>query len=178
MKKKSDVLDILKEYLAESERQTDHKLKILRTDGGGEYFSSEFIQFVKDAGILHEKTNPHTPQENSVAECMNRTLVTMSIAMLEGVKSLVGHTTWPYALHHSALIKNIIPHSALPDGISPHELWTGNKPSMSTIHTFGCKASVAIPKRQHTKLEGRSTTGIHLGLAIGKKAFLIYDPLT
>jgi hypothetical protein len=49
---------------------------------------------------------------------------------------------------------------------------------MSTICTFGCKASVAIPKRQRTKLEGRSTTSIHLGLAIGKKAFLIYNPLT
>ncbi len=64
-------------------------------------------------GIIHKKTNPDTPQENGVAECVNRTLVRMAIAMLEGIKSVIGCTAWPYAIHHSTLIKNIVPHSAL-----------------------------------------------------------------
>jgi hypothetical protein len=178
IKKKSDALEIFKEYLAEAERQSGNKLKILRTDGGGEYFSSDFIKYLKDAGIVHEKTNPHTPQENGVAERVNRTLVTMTIAMLESVKSLVGHTAWPYALRHATRIKNVIPHSSLPDGVSPYELWTGNKPSVSTIRTFGCKATLAVPENQWDKLASRSITGVHLGLAVGKKAFIIYDPNT
>src|SRR5260370_15111646 len=74
------------------------------------------------------------------------------------------------------LIKNIIPHSALPNGQSPYILWTGNKPSLSTIRTFGCKATIAIPEKQCNKLSSHSITGIHLGLAIGKKAFIVYDP--
>jgi hypothetical protein len=72
----------------------------------------------------------------------------MVIAMLESIKSLIGCTAWPYALRHATLIKNVVPHSTLPDGVSPHELWTGNKPSVSTIRTFGCKATLAIPERQ------------------------------
>jgi len=54
--------------LVESERQTDKKLKVFRTDGGGEYFSNDFIQYLSNHGIIHEKTNPDTPQENGVVE--------------------------------------------------------------------------------------------------------------
>ncbi len=102
----------------------------------------------------------------------------MSIALLESIKTQIGCTAWPYALRHATLIKNIVPHSALPDGTSPYQLWTGNKPSVSTICTFGCKATLSIPKKHHDKLSSHLITGIHLGLIVGKKAFIIYDPTT
>ncbi len=152
MKRKSDALDLFKDYLAESKHQSGKKLKILCTDGGGKYFSTKFIHFLKSSSIVHEKTNPDTPQENGMAEQVNRTLVMMSVALLESIKSQIGHTAWPYVLRHATLIKNIIPHSALPNGSSPYELWTGNKPSVSTICTFSCKATFFIPKKQHNKL--------------------------
>ncbi len=123
IKKKSDALETFKDFLVESECQTGHKLKVLHTDGGGKYFSNEFTEYLKGHGIIHEKTNPDTPQENGVAECVNRTMVSMTIAMLENIKSSIGHTAWPYALHHAALIKNVVPHSTLPPDMSPFELW-------------------------------------------------------
>src|SRR6266478_8745763 len=101
---------------------------------------------------------------------MHHTLVMMSIALLVPIKSTVGCTAWPYAICHATLIKNVAPHSALPDGTSPYKLWTGNKPSVSTIHTFGCKATIAIPEKQCNKLSSHSITSIHLGLVIGKKS--------
>src|SRR5258708_2303866 len=152
MKKKSDALEAFKDFLMEAECQSGKKLKVLHTDGGGEYFSTKFIQYLKNSGIVHEKTNPDTPQENGMAECVNRTLVTMSIAMLESTKSKIGCTAWPYALRHATLIKNIVPHSSLPDGVSPD--------------------------KHRDKLSSHSMTGIHLGLAVGKKAFVIYNPVT
>ncbi len=175
MKKKSEALDLFKEFMAKSKHQTGKKLKILCTDGGGEYFSNKFIKYLKSAGIIHEKTNLDTPQENGITECVNRTLVRMAIAMLEGIKSVIGCTAWPYAIHHSTLIKNIIPHSALPNSISPYQCWTSNKPSVATICTFGCNATLAVPEKQCDKLSSCSITGIHLGLAVGKKAFIIFD---
>ena len=164
--------------MVESECQTDKKLKVFCTDGGGEYFSNDFIQYLSNHGIVHEKTNPDTPQENGIAERVNRTMVSMTIAMLESVKSSIRHTAWPYALRHAALIKNIIPHSTLPPDMSLFELWMGNKPSVSTIRTFGCNATLAIPEKQRDKLGNQSISGLHLGLALGKKAFLVYDPNT
>ena len=112
MKVKSDALDKFKEYLTKAEHQSDSKLKIFCMDGRGEYFSSKFTAYLKNIRILHKKTNPRTPQENGVAERVNRTLVTMTIAMLKPVEAQLGRSTWPYAIQHAALIKNISPHSA------------------------------------------------------------------
>src|SRR5260370_30315941 len=98
MKKKSNALELFKDFLVEAECQSGKKLKVLHTDGGGEYFSTDFIQYLTSSGIVHEKTNPDTPQENGIAEWVNQTLVTMSIALLESIKTEIGHTAWPYAL--------------------------------------------------------------------------------
>jgi len=68
MKKKSEALDLFKEFMAKSKHQTGKKLKILCTDSGGEYLSNEFIKYLKSAGIVHEKMNLDTPQENGIAE--------------------------------------------------------------------------------------------------------------
>ena len=154
MKNKSDALKKFKEYLAEAEWQTGCRLKMLWTDGGGKYFSSDFISHLKSVGITHELMNPHTPQENSVAERVNWTLVTMAIVMLKSIESKISCTAWPYTIQHATLIKNISLHSSLPDSTSPYERYTGNK------------------------LDNHSIPGIHIGIALGKKAFLVYDPHT
>src|SRR5260370_36901010 len=100
----------------------------------------------------------------------------MAIAMLKSIESKVGHTAWPYAIQHAMLIKNVSPHAALPDGLSPYERDTGNKPSVLMISTFSCKATLHIHCDHHCKLDDHSIPGIHLGLAQGKKAFLVYNP--
>src|SRR5258708_4108361 len=78
----------------------------------------------------------------------------------------------------TTLIKNISPHSSLPDSTSPYERYMGNKPSISTICTFGCEATLHICHNLCHKLDDRSIPGIHIGIAQGKKAFLVYDPQT
>ena len=98
MKNKSDALEKFKEYITEAEQQTDSKLKNFHTNGGGKYFLSNFSAYLKNIGVIHEKTNPRTPQENGVAERVNRTLVTMTITMLKSIKSKVGCTAWSYMI--------------------------------------------------------------------------------
>ena len=68
------------------------------TDGGGEYFSSDFVAYLKSVSIVHESTNPWTPQENGVAERVNWTLVTMTIVMLKSIESKISCTAWLYAI--------------------------------------------------------------------------------
>ena len=57
------------------EKSSGMKVKVLRTDNGGEYTSKEFEQYLKKQGRQHELTVPKTPHQNGVAERMNRTLV-------------------------------------------------------------------------------------------------------
>ena len=50
------------------------KVKCLRSDNGGEYIDGGFSEYCAAQGIRMEKTIPGTPQQNGVAECMNRAL--------------------------------------------------------------------------------------------------------
>ena len=50
------------------------KVKCLRLDNGGEYINGRFSEYCDAQGIRMEKTIPGTPQQNGVAERMNRTL--------------------------------------------------------------------------------------------------------
>ncbi|KAK3022503.1 hypothetical protein RJ639_046780 [Escallonia herrerae] len=56
-------------------RETGKSLKCLSTDNGSEYTSNKFEAYCADHGIWHEKTVPRTPQHNSVAKRINRTIV-------------------------------------------------------------------------------------------------------
>ena len=45
----------------------------LRTDNGGEYMSTDFQAYLASKGIEHQPTIPYSPQQNGVAERVNRT---------------------------------------------------------------------------------------------------------
>ncbi|KAL0453656.1 UNVERIFIED_CONTAM: Retrovirus-related Pol polyprotein from transposon TNT 1-94 [Sesamum latifolium] len=77
MRYKSEAFGRFKEYRLEVENQTNRKIKALRSDRGGEYLSGEFIDYLKENGILSQWTPPGTPQLNGVAERRNRTLLDM-----------------------------------------------------------------------------------------------------
>ncbi|KAL0454899.1 UNVERIFIED_CONTAM: hypothetical protein Slati_0829100 [Sesamum latifolium] len=67
MRYKSEAFGRLKEYRLEVENQTNRKIKALQSDRGGEYLSGEFIDYLKENGILSQWTPPGTPQLNGVA---------------------------------------------------------------------------------------------------------------
>jgi transposase InsO family protein len=68
LKSKDKALHYFKTYKAEVENQLERKMKRLRSDRGGEYFSGNFSDFCVEHGIIHERTLPYSPQSNGVAE--------------------------------------------------------------------------------------------------------------
>ncbi|KAL0434753.1 UNVERIFIED_CONTAM: Transposon Ty2-B Gag-Pol polyprotein [Sesamum radiatum] len=71
MRYKFEAFGRFKEYILEVENQTNRKIKALRSDRGGEYLTGEFIDYLKENGILSQWTPPGTPQLNRVAERRN-----------------------------------------------------------------------------------------------------------
>ena len=61
--------------------ETSMKVKCLRSDNGGEYIDGGFSEYCATQGIRMEKTIPRTPQQNGVAERMNRTLNELARSM-------------------------------------------------------------------------------------------------
>ena len=82
LKRKFDVFTVFKQFRALVENITGQTIKCLRTDNGGEFMSKEFENYCKDAGIERHNTTIYTPQQNGVAERMNRTLLERARSML------------------------------------------------------------------------------------------------
>ena len=66
--------------------ETGQETKILRIDGGGEFCSKEFEDWLGKAGITHQVTPPYTPQLNGVAERVNRKVVESERSQMYGKK--------------------------------------------------------------------------------------------
>ncbi|CAH1412986.1 unnamed protein product [Lactuca virosa] len=71
IKHKSETFERLKEFKQEVENQLDRNIKMLRSDRGGEYVNTEFLDYLKECGIVSQLTPPRTPQLNGVAERRN-----------------------------------------------------------------------------------------------------------
>ena len=65
---KDEASNYFKVYKAEAKNQLDRKIKRLRFDRGGEYFSNEVDSFCAEHGIIHERMPPYSPQSNGVAK--------------------------------------------------------------------------------------------------------------
>lgn len=143
MKNKSDSFEKFKEYKAEVEKQIGGgaSIKILRSDRGGEYLSTEFKEYLKECGIVSQLTPPGTPQWNGVSERRNRTLLDM-------VRSMMSHADlpisfWGHALETAAFTLNRVPTKKVQK--TPYEIWEEKRSGMNFMKVWGCKAFV---KRQ------------------------------
>ncbi|CAI9761152.1 unnamed protein product [Fraxinus pennsylvanica] len=67
LKSKDEAIEKFIFYKNEIENQLNKKIKVLRSDRGGEY-EAPFAEFCAQHGIIHETTAPYSPQQNDVAE--------------------------------------------------------------------------------------------------------------
>jgi transposase InsO family protein len=103
LKNKFQVLDAFKEFHAMVERETGRKLKCIRSDNGGEY-RGPFERYCKIHGIRQQKTVPKTPQQNGLAQRMNRTLTERVTTMLSHAK--LPNQFWAEALMTALYVIN------------------------------------------------------------------------
>jgi transposase InsO family protein len=125
MKTKDEVFSHFREFKTQVENMTRKKIKVLRTDNGGEYTSSEFIDFCKEAGIKREKTVPYNPQQNGVVERKNWSIITAAKAMIHDQSLPL--FLWAEACNTAMYLHNRIPHGILEDK-TPKEAFTGKQP--------------------------------------------------
>jgi transposase InsO family protein len=112
IREQSEALDKFKVFKVEVENQHDAKIKVVRSDRGGEYFgrrtlcgqvSSPFAKKLQENDIIAQYSLPYEPYQNGVAKRRNRTLMSM-------VRSMLSNSTLPLSLWMEAL-KNYQTHN-------------------------------------------------------------------
>ena len=172
IKNKSEALEKFQEFVELSENLTGYHVKALRSDNAQEYESKAFIQYCKEKGIRKEDTIPYTPQQNGVAERMNRTI-------METTRSMLYHAHlplkfWAEAVSTAVYLRNRSPTSSLND-VTPFEAWFKEKPDVSNMKVYGCKAYAHVPDEKRRKLDKKSVACVFIGYPNNSKGYKLYD---
>jgi transposase InsO family protein len=83
LKHKSEALEKFKELKAVREKELGKQVRRFRTDGGGEYTSEKFEEYLKSEGIIKEMTMPYSRQSSGVVERANRMIMERVRCMLD-----------------------------------------------------------------------------------------------
>ena len=172
-KTKGELIKVFKLYKNEVENLHESKIKSIKSDNGSEYTSNEFIKFCEDNGIKRQLTNDYSPNENGVAERMNRTLVEMGRCQL--IQANLEKQFWGESVNTANFIRNRSPSKTLPSNTTPYELWFNRKPIYKNMKTFGCIAYVHINKEKRKKLDDKSRTCIFIGYSQYKNGYKLMD---
>jgi hypothetical protein len=60
--------------------------------------------------------------------------------------------------------------------MTPHEVWSGKKPSVSNLKVFGSNGFVHVPKEKRSKLDKNEFKCIFIRYKEGMKGYKILDP--
>jgi hypothetical protein len=82
--------EIFIEFKTKVENKSGKQIKILSTDGGGEY-QGAVAAYLKKEGIIYETTASYTSEQNGISEQANRTL-------FEQVRVILTETNLPKIL--------------------------------------------------------------------------------
>jgi hypothetical protein len=171
LKAKDEVFNKFQEFKALVENISGRKIKILRSDNGGEYTSNELKDCCREERIKRELTTPYNPKQNGVAERKN-------ISIVEAVKAMIHDQGLPMHLWEKTsstivYVQNRSPHKILGNK-TPEEVFTGKKPEASHLRIFGCLVYIHVPKEKRTKLEPSGKKGTFVGYNETSKAYIIY----
>ena len=112
------------------------KIKVLRSDNGGEYVDKDFTDFWTKEGIRREWKTPYNPEQNGVAERKNRTIVEAARVMLYDQD--MPKFLWAKACNTVVYVQNRTPHRAL-GKTTPERVFTEKTPKVSNFKIFGVK---------------------------------------
>jgi hypothetical protein len=151
-----------------------HRIKRVRMDGGGEYASHAFTRWLDQQGIEVQRTTPHTPSQNGVAERFNRTLADLVRSMM--IAAELPHQYWVECCQAAVYIRNRSPTRAVSDK-TPYEAFYGKRPTLGHLRAYGCLAYVHIQtaQRQQGKFAPRAIKCMLIGYSADSPAYLFLD---
>lgn len=171
LRHKSEAADAILNHIALVERKTSSKVKILRSDGGGEFCSNDFEGKMVKAGIEHVKTPPDAHTQNGRVERAHYTIMSLVRTLL--VDAQLPMKYWAEAATYVVYSRNRSP--AGPTHAIPEELWRNHKVGHIHMQAFGSHCFVRDHK-QANKLKPRYMRGRFLSYQEGTENLRVLLP--
>ena len=135
--------------------------KWIRTDRGGELNGSEAIRKMMhtEFGYTPQCTAAHASVQNGFCEEGHKNIGNRIRTMLWAANMPLKF--WDYALVHAIFITNCIPSGGQLQ--SPFQLFTGSRPNLSRLRTWGCIVYVRDKASRSTKLDNDTCVGTFIG---------------
>ena len=173
MLEKSEVANLLREFIALSERQFEKTVKTIRSDNGSEFLV--LTPYFKQLGIEHQTSCVDTPQQNGRVERKHRHILNVARACL--FQSKLPTSFWGESILTASHLINRTPTQVL-NNKTPYEVLFGKKPDFDKLRVFGCLCYSHRKARDKDKFGDRSRKCIFVGYPYGKKAWRLYDLTT
>ncbi|GKC83145.1 putative ribonuclease H-like domain-containing protein [Tanacetum coccineum] len=168
---KDETSGILKNFIRQIENQLNHKVKIIRSDNGTDFKNRYMLEFCRTKNKTRCYAMLETPQQNGVAERMNRTLIEAARTML--ADSLLPTTFWAEAVSNVCYIFMSGIGLTNLQNKTPYELLFGHKPSISYIRPFGCHVTILDTLSVLAKFDGKCDEGFLVGYLLNSQAFRV-----
>jgi transposase InsO family protein len=174
LQEKSQTQETLKRFLRWAQNEFGLRIKKIRSDNGTEFKNSQIEGFLEE-GIKHEFSSPYTPQQSSVVERKNRTLLDMARTMLDEYKT--PDRFWAEAINTACYsINSLYLHRILKK--TSYELLTGKKPNVSYFRVFRSKCFILIKRGINSKFAPKALEGFLLGYDSNTRAYIVFNKST
>jgi transposase InsO family protein len=175
LQEKSQTQETLKRFLRRAQNEFGLRIKKIRSDDRMEFKNSQTEGFLEEEGIKHEFSSPYTPQQNSVVEIKNRTLLDMARTMLDEYKTR--DRFWAEAINTACYsINRLYLHQILKKTL--YELLNGKKPNVSYFRVLGSKYFILMKIGRNSKFAPKAVECFLLGYDSNTRAYRVFNKST
>ena len=140
----TEVFEKFKHFEAMVTKECGESIRKLRTDNGAS-ICKDFQTYLTSKGIEHKLTVPHSPQQNGVAERLNRILMESARAMLSHAN--LPKKLWAEAVATAAYIRNHTITSVNGEQLTPFENGMATNPTSVISRYLGVWPTVMSQHR-------------------------------
>lgn len=170
LQEKSEVAVTLKNFFKMVERQFEKKIKVVRSDNGGEFVSLR--SYFATEGIIHQTSCVYTPQQNGRVERKHRHILNVARSLM--FQASVPIKFWGECVLTACHLINRTPSSVI-QGKTPYEMLFGEAPDFNTLRVFGSLCFARKVSRDKDKFGERSRRCVFLGYPFGTKGWRVFD---
>ncbi|CAO1618810.1 unnamed protein product [Parajaminaea phylloscopi] len=179
-RQQEELVNVIKAFVAKAQVDVAGGHRVANLHSDNEFNVPSLNSWCRDHQIHQSFITPVTPQHNSRAERIMRTIKEPAGALL-GAAGLP-KTLWSFAVLTAAHVRNRVGHRSL-NNVSPYEKLKGHRPDLRYLRVFGCLAFPMLQASQRGPAPGtnwadKGRAGVFVGYSTIRPGYLIWFPDT